>query len=157
MQSILRAHGPELVRTPVIGSNSAVFKDGTLVSKDSGGFLIVSTAGLRIWGVCRQEVTMASDNQTVAKVCPIVVEHINLDLSMLGDQAVVAGDLFKWADISTVALGLQLVALSTASTAGQLAVQGKQSDFDGSVPLIGDTTQVVVRVGEWQDLAYAQV
>jgi hypothetical protein len=155
MQSIFRAYGDERVREAVIGANSEVFKDGTLVSKNSGGFLIVATAGLRIWGVSRSELTMASDNQTVAKVAPVVVEHTNLTLSMLGDQAVVAGDRFKWADISTVSAGLQTVAVSTASTSGQLAIQNLQTDVDTNPNIAA--FQLLVRVAEWQDLAYAQV
>lgn len=154
MQRIYRAFGQERVREPIIGANSEVFVDGTLVSKNSGGFLIASTAGLRIWGVCRQNVTMSGTNQTVAQVKPIVIEVSNLTLSMLGDQAVVAGDRFKWADVSTVSAGLQTVAVSTATTAGQLAIQQLQSDVDND-PSIA-TNQLLVKVAEWQDFAYAQ-
>lgn len=157
MQYLFRVHGNENVRTPVIAANSEVFKDGTLVSKNSSGFLIVATAGLRIWGVCREDVTAASDNQTVAQYKPLVVELNNVDMSMLGDQAFAAADVYKYADISTVSAGLQTVALSTATTSGQLAIQGKQADFDGSPTWVGNTTQVIVRVAEYQDLAYAQV
>lgn len=156
MQSIFRVHGNEKERTPVIAANSEVFIDGTFVSKNNGGFLIASTAGLRIWGICRQNFTAAADNQTVAMIAPIVIEHVNVDMSMLADQAEVAGDIFKYADISTVAAGLQTVALSTATTSGQLSIQGLQANFDGSPTFVGNTTQIIVRVAEWQDLAYAQ-
>jgi len=154
MQQLYRVFGDERVRDPVIGANSEVFKDGTLVSKNSSGFLIVATAGLRIWGICRSEVTMASDNQTVAAVKPIVIEVGNVTMSMLGDQAMVAGDRFKYADISTVSAGLQTVAVSTATTSGQLALENLQTDVDNSpgVP----TFQLLAKVAEWQDLAYAQ-
>lgn len=154
MQQLYRVFGDERVRDPVIGANSEVFKDGTLVSKNSSGFLIVATAGLRIWGICRSEVTMSASNQTVAMVKPIVVEVSNITMSMLGDQAVVAGDLFKFADISTVSNGLQTVAVSTATTSGQLAIENLQTDVDNSpgVPAF----QLLVKVAEWQDLAYAQ-
>lgn len=156
MQSVFRVFGEERVLEPVIGANSEVFKDGTLVSKNSSGFLIVATAGLRIYGVCRQEVTMASNNQTVAQVKPLVVEATNVEMSMLADQALVQGDLFKYADISTVSAGLQTVALSTATTSGQLNVQALLANLQNTPPWIGDTTQIIVRVAEYQDLAYAQ-
>lgn len=154
-QRLLRVHGIEKVRQPVIGANSEVFVDGTLVSKNSSGFVIAATAGLRIWGVCRQSITMSGTNQTVAMVKPYIVETDNVDMSMLGDQAVVAGDRYKWADVSTVSNGLQTVAVSTATTSGQLAIQELQSDFDGDPSTA--TNQLVCRVAEWQDLAYAQV
>jgi len=97
---------------------------------------------------------MASDNQTVAAVKPIVIEVGNVTMSMLGDQAMVAGDRFKYADISTVSAGLQTVAVSTATTSGQLALENLQTDVDNSpgVP----TFQLLAKVAEWQDLAYAQ-
>lgn len=154
-QSIFRVDGDERVRDPVIGANSEVFVPGTLVSKNSSGFLIASTAGLRIWGVSTGQVTMASDNQTVGLVCPPIIEITNVVMSMLGDQAMVAGDKFKWADVSTVSAGLQTVAVSTATTAGQLALENLQSTVDTAPGFAAN--QLLCKAAEWQDLAYAQV
>lgn len=153
-QSIYRVDGEERLRDPVIAANSEVFIDGTLVSKNSSGFLIAATAGLRIWGVSRSAFTATSDNQTVALKCPLVADTSNVTMSMLGDQAMVAGDKYKWADVSTVSAGLQTVAVSTATTAGQLALENLQSTVDTAPGFAAN--QVICRVAEWQDLAYAQ-
>lgn len=51
-----------------IGNNSATFTEGDPVSTDADGFLIVSTATVPVAGICAKTVTMASDNETVAKV-----------------------------------------------------------------------------------------
>jgi hypothetical protein len=155
MQTIFRVHGEEHVLEGVIANNSEVFKDGSLVSKDSSGNLIVATAGLRIYGICREDKTVTSDNETVALYKPLVISADNVDMSMLGDELAVASDLYKWADVSTVAAGLQTVAISTATTAGQLAVLNLQSDVDTD-PTVA-TWQVIVHVAESQILAYAQV
>lgn len=53
--------------TSLVGANSVVFGQGDFLSQ-STEFLIEATAGSTIVGVCLDEVTTASDNQTVAKV-----------------------------------------------------------------------------------------
>ena len=49
-----------------LGKNSEVFTKGDFVSKASGVLLVASSGALE--GICDRSVTMASDNQTVAKV-----------------------------------------------------------------------------------------
>ena len=49
-----------------IGGNSVAFTDKCMVDA-TGGFLILATVGGNIDGIAKQEITMASDNQTVAK------------------------------------------------------------------------------------------
>jgi hypothetical protein len=83
-QGIFRVYGPERVLEPVIGADSEVFLDGTPVSINSSGFLVagqtdVASSKLRLYGFCRQTVTMSSTNSTVAKVCPIVIAPDNVE------------------------------------------------------------------------------
>ena len=154
MQYVYRVDGDERIKDPVVAANSEVFVQGTLVSKNSSGFVIAATAGTRVWGVSNSAFTAASDNQTVGLVCPTVIDISNVVMSMLGDQAMVAGDRYKYADISTVSAGLQTVAVSTATTSGQLALENLQSNVDNN-PQVA-TYQLLCKVAEWQDLAYAQ-
>lgn len=50
-----------------IGANSVAFTTRKFVAK-SGQFLVLATAVLPVLGVCKENATMAADNQTVAKV-----------------------------------------------------------------------------------------
>lgn len=50
-----------------IGTNSEVFKKGEILAMASG-FATINTGALDVLGVCDADKTMASDNQTVAKV-----------------------------------------------------------------------------------------
>ena len=56
------------IRYDAIGKNSEVFTVGDLVTVSSGVMKVVSGLTERVFGVCQKTVTMASDNQTVAKV-----------------------------------------------------------------------------------------
>ncbi len=59
-------------RYDIIGNNSEVFTSGDVVST-SGGDLIVAGATDVVFGVTTKTQTLASDNETVAKVCPPVI------------------------------------------------------------------------------------
>lgn len=154
MQYPYRIEGEARIKDPVIAANSEVFKVGTLVSKNSSGFVIASTAGLRVWGVSLSDFTATSDNQTVAQKSPLVMDVANVIMSMLGDQAMVAGDRYKFADIGSVSAGLQTIAVSTATTSGQVALENLQTNVDGN-PTVA-AAQLLCKIAEWQDLAYAQ-
>lgn len=55
----------------VIGDNSEVFTTNDLVTVESGGTLAVAGATDSIYGIILKTQTMASDNETVAKVKPL--------------------------------------------------------------------------------------
>lgn len=154
-QRIFREQESEHFREPVIGANSETFLDGSYVAINSSGFLIVATAGLRLEGICRQNVNMASNNQTVAMVTPLVIDADNVEMSMLADQAFTQTNVGEYVAISTVTAGLQTLALSTSSaTQGALRVIGLLDTISGDPSWSGNTTQIVVKRAIAQDLAY---
>jgi hypothetical protein len=79
----------------LVGGNSVVFGQGDLLSQ-STEFAIEATAGSTIIGVCLAEKTMASDNQTVARVkvgyTPLSTKN-TYTLPIAGTSLVFAGDL----------------------------------------------------------------
>lgn len=60
------------MRYDIIGNNSEAFTDGDIVST-SGGDLIVAGVTDVVYGVVRKTQTLASDNETVAKIAPAVI------------------------------------------------------------------------------------
>lgn len=58
------------IRYDIIGNNSENFDVGDPVARNSTGELIVYTGTIAIVGVAVKDQTLASDNETVAKVCP---------------------------------------------------------------------------------------
>lgn len=67
---------PSNARYDIIGNNSEVFTSGDIVTT-SGGDLVVASATSTIFGVTTKTQTMASDNETVAKICPPVIPAEN--------------------------------------------------------------------------------
>lgn len=66
-QKLVRGQEFETQSASGIGGNSVVFVEGALVQK-TGGFIVLATASGKIEGMVNGAATMASDNQTVAKV-----------------------------------------------------------------------------------------
>lgn len=131
---------------PVIGKNSEQFSKADPVTIDSDGFLTVATAGDKIIGWCTEDVTMASDNQTVAKYKPEYVIASGQLMVISGDQDLTQTDVGAYADISgtTGAIAVNLV----AGTSGQLFVWGSDPDQDAG--------EIVVSVAEPQELGFTQ-
>src|ERR1035437_9807354 len=67
---------------PVIGDNSAVFNYADAVFIDTDGFLDTATTSSKIMGFCIASgpLTMTSDNETVAMVCPHYVYSDNVQV-----------------------------------------------------------------------------
>lgn len=164
MQGIYRIHGEEKVRPPVVALAAEVFKVNTPVVKNSSGQLIVATVGSKIWGYCREDVTpiasneggtMQTTNPAAVGYCPRVIEPDNVDFWADADQAWQLTDNDAYADIASISAGVVTLNLAAGST-GQFAVLGRLADFSGDPALVGDTTKIIVRVAEPQDLAFAQ-
>lgn len=149
MQDFLRSDipGAGVIASP-IAKNSEVFSKADPVSIDSDGYLIVSTAGAKVYGYAMEDFTAASDNQTVAKKSPKVCDPRRVRMVYTSDQACTQTDIGAYADLTgtTGAIQMNLAAGST----GQFLVTGFDPDKDGS------TTKVVVEVAEPQVYAFAQ-
>lgn len=101
-----------------IGGNSVVFTDKCMVDA-TGGFLILSTVGGNIDGVAKQEVTMASDNQTVAKkevLWEPVKASTTFRMTITGGTITVA-DEGKYYDLATAST---VDGATESATTGQL-------------------------------------
>lgn len=134
------------VGQPVIGDDSVQFSVGDAVYIDSDGFLALATTSSKILGYCIEDVTMAADNTTVAKKCPMYVYAEGVEVEIDSDQACVQTDIGAYADLGTVTTGAMVLNLSAGAT-GQFFVLG----FDAN-----DTDKVIVTVAEPQKMAFAQ-
>lgn len=131
---------------PIIGKNSEAFHKADPVSIDSDGFLIVAVATGKIIGWCLEDVTMASDNQTVAKVKPQYAVADGQLMVITSDQALTQTDIGTYADMkgTTGAINVDLA----GGANGQLFVWGSDPQ--------GTTSDVVVSVAEPQEMGFAQ-
>jgi hypothetical protein len=77
------------IRYDAIGDNSEAFTAGDPVTIESGGTLAVAgtTAATGIVGVAVKTQTMASNNETVAKVCPGYIPIRSNDIYLMGTTA----------------------------------------------------------------------
>lgn len=149
-QYFLRVPEKDGVATPVIGKNSEQFSYADPVTIDSNGFLARATSsGEKIYGFALEDVTMASDNQTVAKYKPAVCPVDGAVMVYTADQAVTQTDIGAYADIGTSTSGGFILNFAAGAT-GQFFVQGFDPNNDGT------TTLAIVRVAEPQYLAFAQ-
>lgn len=82
---------PNNLRSDAIGKNSEVFASGDPVMLSSG-VLAVVTGTNAIVGVVVKKVTMASDNQTVAKVAPSYIPSDNQTIFLMGTNADLTGN-----------------------------------------------------------------
>lgn len=131
---------------PVIGKNSEQFSVGDAVYIDSDGFLAKITTSSKVLGYVIEDVTMASDNQTVAKKCPLYVYAEGVEIEVDSDQACTQTDIGAYADMGTVTSGAMVLNLAAGAT-GQFCVLG----FDAN-----DTDKVIVTVAEPQKFGFAQ-
>lgn len=135
---------------PIIGKNSVQFSEADPVSvDDSTGFLTISSAGQGIYGFATRGVTMASDNQTSAKVKPEYIPAEGVEVLYPSDSDCSQDKLNGYKDFSTASTGGYVVGL-TNITGGQVKVIAFDP-FDES-----DNDAVVVTVSEPQKLAFAQ-
>ena len=149
-QYYLRVPDKHGVAQPVIGKNSEQFSVGDPVTIDSNGFLARATSsGEKIWGFANQDVTMASDNQTVAAVKPEVIPFDGVTMVFTADQAVTQTDIGAYADIVTSTSGGYVLNFAAGST-GQFLCTGFDPNNDGT------TTLAIVKVAEPQLFAFAQ-
>lgn len=148
MQAFFRGAEGANVGEPIIANNSAQFTKGDPVTIDANGNLIVSTAGDKVLGYALEDVTVDSDNETVAKYCPQYLEAEGVEMAFTADQAATQTDIGAYADLTgtTGAIQMNLAAGAT----GQFIVL-KIDPYN-----TGDTDVVAVKVAEPQVLAFAQ-
>lgn len=162
-QGILRVHGQEKLRVPVVANNSDVFAENSPVFIDSDGFLAISSTTNKIWGYCKKAFTALAANETgtglqttdsaTARYAPPVIEPDNVDFWADADEALTQTSVGTYADIASVAAGVVTLNLVGGST-GQFHVLGLLADFDPN--FTGDTLKIVVRAAEPQDSGFAQ-
>lgn len=137
------------VEASVLGKNSAAFAVADPVTIDSDGLLIVATAGTKIIGYAVEAVTMASDNETVAKKMPKFIPALpGVLMQYTADQACTQTDVGAYADLSGTTGAIQVNLAAGAN--GQFIVKGFDPEGDGT------TTEVIVETAEPQALAFAQ-
>lgn len=126
--TIERIRIPLEAQSVVIGKNSEAFTKGDPVFIDSNGYLARATAGTMIWGYVLETVTMASDNQTVAKLRPKVQPAFGVDVRIDTEAAgeLVQSDVGEYADIVTSTTGATTISATPGTTAAQFMVK----DFD---------------------------
>lgn len=148
-QYFLRTPDKGGVETPIIGNNSSQFSYADALTIDGDGFITVASTSSKIIGFSLEDVTMASDNETVAKYCPLILPADGVTMVYTADQAVTQTDIGAYADLGTTTTGAQVLNLAGGAT-GQFIVVGFDPNNDGS------TTLCIVKVAEPQVLAFAQ-
>ncbi len=148
-QYFLRVADKGGMETPIIGNNSEAFSVADAVYIDSDGFLAKATTSSKIFGFADEDVTMASDNETVAKYKPQVIPADGVTMVYTADQAVTQTDIGAYADLGTTTSGAQVLNLAAGAT-GQFIIVGFDPNNDGS------TTLAIVKVAEPQVYAFAQ-
>ena len=141
---------PDVAVESAQGLNSAVFAKADPVTIDSNGYLIYATAGTKVLGFSLDDVTMASDNNTVAKVRVNYIPAIpGVQMQYTSDQACTQTDIGAYADLvgTTGATQINLA----AGAAGMFYVKDFDPNQDGS------TSEVIVETAEPQVSAAAQV
>lgn len=151
MQYFLKDPLSQGVAYPIIGNNSAQFTVADPVYIDGDGFIALATAGSLVFGYAIDDITMASDNETVAKVCPKIAPALGHIMSYPNNGAhdFVQTDIGTKADFSTATTGAFDINNTTAAH-GQVFILG----FDPRGE--ADNDQGVVTVAELQNFGYAQ-
>jgi len=151
MQYFLKDPLSQGVAYPIIGNNSAQFSVADPVYIDADGFISIATAGSLVFGYSIDDITMAADNETVAKVCPKIAPALGHIMSYPNNAAhdFIQTDIGAKADFQTATTGAFTLNNSTAAT-GQMFILG----FDPKGE--ADNDQGVVTVAEYQNFAYAQ-
>lgn len=162
-QGIFRINGEEIVQEAVIAANSIVFGEWCPVYKNASGFLDVVATNERPYGFIAEAFTALSTNQTgtlqtrnsaAIGYAPRVIAPDNVLFWADADQAWTQTDTDAYCDALSVTAGIVTLNLAGGST-GVYAIIGLLSTLSGDPNLVGDTTKIVVKVAERQDLAYA--
>jgi hypothetical protein len=116
------------------GLNSEQFTKGDIVTKNNGFLDVADSATEKIWGIAHKSVTMAADNQTVAKVeVPYIPLLPGFQFEMDFDADASSGDEGSLFGL-TGATGAQQVDYATKSaTVGQLQLVKLDPRGEGSV------------------------
>lgn len=145
-QYFLRDPGNIEVLPPVTAKNSEVFKIGTPVTIDSSGFLAGCTSsGEKVYGICIEDKTCASDNQTVAQYKPLVVDANDVVIAYTTNGTLAQTDIGEYADVATNSSGA--ITMGNPGSTGQFLCVGIDA---------ADTTIGYFRVAEPQQYAFAQ-
>ncbi len=131
---------------PVIGKNSEAFARGDALYIDTDGFLAKITTSSKVFAYAIEDITMASDNQTVAMYCPQYIYADGVEIIVDTDQAVTQTDIGAYADMGTVTSNAMVLNLAAGSS-GQFFVLGYVAD---------NTSKAIVTVAEPQNYAFAQ-
>jgi hypothetical protein len=109
--------GSVVYRQDALGKNSEVFTQGDIVGLSSG-LLLVTTATMI--GVVTRTQTMASTNQTVAKVAPLYVPITDDTLFLMGTDSDLTGNATDGGTYYSItgATGTQQVAVSDGVRTG---------------------------------------
>lgn len=134
-----------------VGANSAQFTIGDPLTFDTDGFLIVATAGTRVIGVANQDVTMASDNETVAAVkVPYIVGNIYDYYEAEMSAAVTATNRSMYADLTGTTGAVEIDQSTLADNTAQFRIAMLDPRQESS------TTRVLVNIAEPEQLAHTQ-
>ncbi len=117
-----------------IGTNSAVFAVGDLLDLTSGFLSVLGGTTDRPYGICTKTVTMANNNQTVAKATvPFIPLDNDSEFEMDFDAAAAQANVGQFFQMNTGGTGAQTVNFSTASdTVGQLLLTKLDPRGEGS-------------------------
>ena len=118
-----------------VGANSEVFAVGDLVCYASGFLEVVDhVTSDRPIGICKKAVTMASTNQTVAKVqVPFIPLTPDDEFEMDLDAAATAANQGQYFQLAGLATGAQQVSFASASdTVGQVMLVKLDPRGEGS-------------------------
>ncbi len=144
---------------PVIGDNSAVFSLADPVFIDTDGFLDICTTSSKILGYSLATLTMASDNETVAQVCPQYVyqEGVLMVYPITGAGAATQTMVGSYTVFSDVTSGGFTTSASDSDTVGQLFIVGINPVNGGSTTAGSATelSELVVKAAFKQTDTYA--
>ena len=145
-QFIIRDPGSDRVLTPIIANNSEALLVGTPVSIDANGHIIGCTSSAeKVWGICIEDKTMTSDNETVAKYCPLIVNAKDIVIAYTDTGALAQTDIGEYGDVTSNTSGV--IVMTNPTTAGQFILVGIDPD---------DSTLGYWMLAEPQQYAFAQ-
>lgn len=125
-----------------IGGNSVAFTTNKFVAK-SGQFLVIATNALPIVGVCKENATMAADNQTVAKALVVYEEQKPSTLweAEIAGGTITAADEEKYYNVTD---GDTVDGTTESTVAGQLQLKKFISATKGLFKIVNRPVDLVV-------------
>lgn len=146
-QVIIRDPGNNRVIEGVIQKNSEALLVGTPVTIDSSGWLAGCTSsGEKVYGICIEDKTATSDNQTVAQYKPLIIDPLEVTIAITSTGALAQTDIGEYGDVSTNTAGV--IVMGNPTTQGQFILVAIDPD---------DSTLGYWKVAEPQQFAFAQV